>query len=136
MHYNKVKRIVMECPALVGLDEVSQAFLLRHGEEMVFDVGDIIYDQGAELDDSFCVLLAGSVAVERDGKELATRSTSHVFGDMAYFSQVHKRAATVRATSRDTSVLRVQLKRDDFDLPAFASLKKFLALQPWKRPVE
>jgi len=136
MDYNHVKSILIECPSLAGLDEVSQAFLLRHGEELTFDAGDIIYSQGDELDDSFCVLLAGSVAVEQDGRELRAYSTSQVFGDMAYFSSLHRRNATVRATSPHTSVLKVGLRRDDFGQPAFASLRKFLALQPWRRKGE
>lgn len=136
MNYNDVKRILIQCPSLAGLDEVSQAFLLRHGEERAFEAGEIIYAQGAALDDSFCVLLSGSVSVEQDGKELAASSKSQVFGDMAYFSSVQRRGATVRATSPETSVLRVELRRDDFALPAFAGLRKFLALQPWRRQTD
>lgn len=133
MDYNEVKRIVIECPTLSGLDDVSQAFLLRHGEERVFEAGEIIYAEGAELDDSFCVLLSGRVGIELEGKEVAASSMSQVFGEMAYFSSARQRSATVRATAGQTSVLKVELRRDDLGLPAFASLRKFLALQPWRR---
>jgi hypothetical protein len=136
MNYNDVKRILLECPSLAGLDEVSQAFLLRRGEEMVFDAGQIIYAEGAKLDNSFCVLLSGSVAIERSGRVVAESSHSHVFGDMAYFSEARERTATVRATSPETSVLRIRLASQSLDSPLFASLKKQLALQPWTRPVD
>ena len=136
MNYNDVKRIILECPALSGLDEVSQAFLLRHGDEIVLNEGDIIYGEGTELDDSFCVLLCGSVAIERRGTVVAESSQIHVFGDMAYFSQCRERTATVRATSPKTSVLKIHLRRADLALPVLGPLKKFLAVQPWQRPVD
>lgn len=135
MDYNDVKRIVIQCREVSGLDEVSQAFLLRHGDEIVFDTGEIIYAEGAELDDSFCVLLSGSVAIERGGKVVAETSTSHIFGDMAYFFPPYNRTATVRATSPGTAVLKVELRRADLSSLRFTSLKTVLGRQRWNRPV-
>jgi hypothetical protein len=136
MNYNEVKRILIECPALSGLDYVSQGFLLRHGDETIFSAGEIIYGQGTKLDDTFCILLSGSVAIEKGGRVVADTSKSHVFGEMAYFSSLRQRTATVRATSPETSVLRIRLPSENLDSPLFASLKKHFAVQPWTRPVD
>jgi CRP-like cAMP-binding protein len=136
MNYNDAKQILIQCPGLSELDELSQAFLLRHGDEMIFNAGEIIYAEGAELDDSFCILLSGSVAVEKGGKVVAESARNHVFGDMAYFSPRHKRSATVRVTSPQAAVLKISLPSGSLGSPPYASLKKHLALQPWKRPVD
>lgn len=136
MNYNDVKRIVIDCAALSGLDEGSQAFLLRHGDETVLNAGEIIYAEGTNLDDSFCVLLSGSLTIEKGDRVVAETSKNEVVGEMAYFSPLRKRSATVRAASDQTSVLKIQLPPENLASPLFAPLKKCLALQPWHRPLD
>jgi Cyclic nucleotide-binding domain len=136
MQYNDVKKIVTECVALSGLDEATQAFLLRHGDETSLDAGEMVYAEGTNLDDSFCVLLSGSLTIERGGRVVAETSKNEVIGEMAYFSPQHKRSATVRAASEKVSILKVQLPPENLASPLFAPLKKCLALQTWHRPID
>jgi hypothetical protein len=76
------------------------------------------------------------VTVEKGGRLVAEISKSQVFGEMAYFSSSHKRIATVRASSEKTSVLKILLPPGNLGLPAFSSLKRILALQPWLRSAD
>jgi CRP-like cAMP-binding protein len=133
MEFNKVKTIFSGSPDLVGLDAPSRGTLLLRGECRSFPEGKNIYTEGAALDDSFCLLLSGTVLIERSWKVLAQTKEHRIFGEMAYFTHGKARTATVRAVSDPVLVLRFELPCDDLASKHFSKLKKFLGVQAWER---
>ena len=133
MEFNKVRTIFSGSPDLAGLDESSRGTLLLRGECHKFPAGKNIYREGAPLDDSFCLLLSGTVLIERAWKILAQTKDHRIFGEMAYFTHGKERTATVRAVSDAVVVLRFQLPSDDLASKHFSKLKKFLGVQAWER---
>jgi CRP-like cAMP-binding protein len=133
MEYNEVKQRLVECPDLPGLEDTSQAFLLRRGEEQLLKADEVIYTEGTKLDNTFCLLLSGIMFVEKRGTNIGEISEGHIFGEMAYFSSLHERTATVRAGSPKSSVLKIQLTLDELRSANFSLLKRYLGLQAWDR---
>lgn len=56
---------------------------------------EVIVKEG-EVDDSFFIIIAGAVAVSKEGQELGTLSQGDCFGEMGYLNKI-KRTATVTA---------------------------------------
>src|SRR4051794_28029627 len=133
MEFNAVKAIFCASPDLTGLDAPSRGTLLLRGECQTFPCGKNIYTEGAELDDSFCLLLSGAVLIERAWKILAETKEHRIFGEMAYFTHGKARTATVRAVSDSVVVLRFQLSLDELASKHFLELRKFLGVQAWER---
>jgi CRP-like cAMP-binding protein len=133
MDFNKVITIFSGSADLAGLDASSRGTLLLRGECLSYPAGKNIYTEGAALDDSFCLLLSGTVLIERAWKVLAQTKEHRIFGEMAYFTHGKARTATVRALSDPTVVLRFRLPADDLASKHFSELKKFLGVQAWER---
>lgn len=77
------------------------AALIKHGALVEFSKGDrIIVEDGVDNDVYF--LVSGSVSVTVKGKEVATRKSGEIVGEMAAIEPAQKRAATV--TAHDTVV--------------------------------
>jgi CRP-like cAMP-binding protein len=133
MQFNEVKRIFNGCPDLVGLDENSRARLFWRGECQTFLSGANIYTENTPLDDSFGILLSGTLLIERSWKVLGQMKGNPLFGEMAYFTKLKERTATVRAGSAEVHILRFSLAGEELADSHFTSLKKFLGLQAWER---
>ncbi|HUR46061.1 MAG TPA: cyclic nucleotide-binding domain-containing protein [Candidatus Saccharimonadales bacterium] len=133
MDPNQVQEIFRASPDLEGLDELSRGKLLLRGECRSFPPGKNIYTERASLDDSFCLLLSGTVLIERAWKVLAETSEHRIFGEMAYFTHRKERTATVRALTDPVVVLRFQLSVEELASRQFSELKKFLGVQAWER---
>jgi hypothetical protein len=133
MEYNEVRQILTNCSDLSGLDEESQAFLLWRGEEMVFGREEVIYAEDTKLDDTFCLLLSGLMLVEKQGAAIGEVTDAHIFGEMAYFSPLHTRSATVRVGTSTASVLKIQLTLQELESDQFLALRTYLGLQAWDR---
>lgn len=133
MEHNDVKQVLLDCADLAGLNESSQALLLWRAEQLTFTAGTAVYAEGAPIDDTFCLLLAGYLSIERAGVVLGEISDRHIFGEMAYFTSLHSRTATVRVTSPEAVILRFKLTPAEFSSPPFSVLKRYLGLQAWHR---
>lgn len=133
MDYNDVKNSLLSCDDIDGLDETSRALLLWHATEEKLKEGTVIYAEDTALDDTFGVLLRGKLAVEKAGKLLGEISGNQVFGEMAYFTRLHSRTATVKAGSDGAAILRVKLSPQELSSPRFQQLKNVLGLEAWDR---
>jgi hypothetical protein len=133
MNFNAVKRIYNACDDLQGLKESESALLLWRGKEVTLLQGANIYVEGTPLDDSFCLLLSGVLAVEKAGVSVGEISGHHIFGEMAYFTRHQLRTATVRVASDEAVFLKFQLTVDEFQASKFSALNKYLGIQAWER---
>jgi hypothetical protein len=133
MEYNDFRNIVNESPELGRLDETSATSLFWRGEEETLAQGAIIYEEGAPLDFTFGLLLAGDLIVERHGAILGGIFERQIFGEMAYFTNERERTATIRVGSSQALLMRFTLTSEELSSPAFSSLRAALELQTWDR---
>jgi Cyclic nucleotide-binding domain len=133
MEHNDVKQVLVTCSDLAGLDESSIALLLWRAQQLTLPAGTTIYAEGAPFDDTFCLLLSGSLSVDRDGVGLGDICDQKIFGEMAYFNTGHTRTATVRVNSPEVSILKFQLNAAELASPPFLDLKRYLGRQAWDR---
>jgi hypothetical protein len=133
MEYTDVKQRFSSCPDLKELDAALTALLLWRGDEVVFRAGEAIYEEGTRLDDSFCLLLSGELLVEKAGTLVGQISEGQVFGEMAFFAPAHARTATVRVSSAEATVLKIQLSSEELATPGLSALKKYLGMLAWER---
>ena len=66
--------------------------------------GQVVLNEG-EIDDSFFIILSGSVAVQKKRKKIATIAIGECFGEMAYL-QGQSRMATIAAET-DCILLKI-----------------------------
>jgi CRP-like cAMP-binding protein len=133
MEYNEVKRCLETCPDLAGLEDSSLAFLLWRGEERLCDPDEVVYAEGTKLDDSFCLQLSGVTLVEQRGATIGEIAAGHIFGEMAYFSPLHERSATVRVGIERVSVLKIHLTLQELESEQFSVLRTYMGLHAWDR---
>lgn len=133
MNFNEVKKIFNACPDLAGIDEISRALLFWRAEYQTVQSGTNIYTENTPLDDSFCLLLSGTILVERAWKVLGQIKGPHLFGEMAYFTRLQERTATIRAGSAEVHLLRFHISTEELADSSLADLKKFLGVQAWER---
>lgn len=67
-------------------------------------VGDLIYSQGTEDEDTGCMLVEGRVEVAIEGEEPIHLQAPTLLGEMKHFTEATERTATVRVL-RDATVL-------------------------------
>jgi CRP-like cAMP-binding protein len=133
MEYNDVKEALARSPDLVGLDEASRASLFWRGSEEILTRGKVVYTEGTQLDDTFCLLLSGDLLVQHGPQMLGRVSQRQIFGEMAYFTAARSRSATVRVGSLQATLLKIHLTEEELSSPRFSSLKKYLGQQAWDR---
>lgn len=133
MQFNEVKKIFNACQDLAGIDEISRSLLFWRGEYQTIQSGTNIYTEKTPLDDSFCLLLSGTILVERAWKVLGQIKGHHLFGEMAYFTRLKERTATIRAGSAEVEILRFRITTEELADSSLAGLKKFLGVQAWER---
>jgi len=133
MEYNDVKQCVLGCPDLAGLPESATAGLFLHCEVQTLAEGEIIYAEGAMLDNTFCVVVSGDLVVERAAEVVGGILQGEIFGEMAYFTNRKARTATVYVGSPQAVVLRFQLTPGELATARFSDLRKLLGLQTWEK---
>lgn len=133
MDYTAIKDQMRSCPELLGIDESLTAILFWRGDVQTLPFGKPVYSENTPLDDTFCVLLSGSLEVEKNGAPVGEISGPQVFGEMAYFTSSHARTATVRAGSDKTTIFKIQLTQEELASPKFAPLRKYLGREAWDR---
>lgn len=115
--------IALHDQSLVAHDSLLAAELASVGQLGEFLPGDVLMTQDGE-DTHLSLLLAGSVAIEVNGKRVAERRRHQHVGEMAIIDPAAKRSATVRALE-ETVVFRIEE-------PAFVALAdKYPVL--WRR---
>jgi CRP-like cAMP-binding protein len=96
-----IQKIAQKVPIFAGMGQPALLATLATGEHFTVQTGDAVFREG-DMGNSFYVLLAGEVAVEklRDGKpvELKRLGPGECFGEMALVGN-DVRSATVRARS-------------------------------------
>ena len=133
MEYTDFKQRFSSCPDLTELEVAPTALLLWRSDEVVFRQGEIIYEECAKLDNTFCLLLSGELLVEKGGTLIGQISEGQIFGEMAFFSPEHLRTATVRVGSGESTALKIQLSPKELATARLAVLKKYLGLRAWER---
>jgi hypothetical protein len=133
MEHNDLKQVLLGCADLAGLDESSVALLLWRAQQLTLPAGTAIYAEGTPFDDTFCLLLSGYLSIDRASVVLGEISDQQIFGEMAYFTSLHARTATVRVSSPEAVILKFQLTPAEFASPPFFVLKRYLGLQAWDR---
>ena len=133
MEYRDIKKIVRSCRDLKAFDEAVISLLFWRGDEKSLKAGTIIYAESSQLDDTFCVLVSGELVVEKSGRVVGQIADGQIFGEMAYFTPLHRRTATVRVGAAPATILQIQLTREELATPAFSSMKRQLGVQAWDR---
>jgi hypothetical protein len=131
--FNEVKRCLLRCPEVTGLDEGTAAALFWRGEAQTSVEGQIIYAEGTMLDNTFCVLLSGQLLVEKAGEVIIGITEGEVFGEMAYFTDRKTRTATVRVASPQAAIFKFRLTPKELADARFSALRRSLALQTWDK---
>lgn len=102
-----IHKIKQQVPIFKGMTSDCLMRTLAVAEYYPVKAGEVVFNE-QDIGDSFFVLIAGEVLVEkiRNGKvvELVRLSAGHCFGEMALVGN-HLRSATVRAT-RDAMTMR------------------------------
>ncbi len=133
MEYNDVKNGLKAGLKFAGPDEATAAHLFWRGEELTLDQGDVIYSEGEALDQTFCLLLAGSVQIRKKESVVAELAEHRFFGEMAYFTSPKTRGATVIVSSMQAVVLKVHLTANELASARFGSLRQYLSRHTWDR---
>src|SRR5215831_6236502 len=106
MEYNNVKNALKAALKFAGLDETTAAPLLWRGKEQTLNQGEIIYTEGAKLDQTFCLLLSGTLQIRNNQGIVTELAESRFFGEMAYFISSRTRRATVTVSSIQAVMLK------------------------------
>jgi hypothetical protein len=133
MEFNDVKNGLKAGLKLAGLDETTAATLLWRGRVQTLSQGDIIYTEGEELDQTFCLLLSGTLQIRNQQAVTTELAESRFFGEMAYFSKTLTRRATVTVSSMQAVILKFHLTAADLASTRFARLRSYFSRQTWDR---
>jgi len=108
MRLDEYRKQILDVPSIHSLapDLKSRVamILLWITHEADIPKGEIIYSQGAEDEDTGCVLVSGSVQISVEGETLKECRAPEILGEMKQFTKVNQRTATVKA-SEDCSIL-------------------------------
>jgi hypothetical protein len=133
MEHSELRQFLMTCPDLAELDEASVASLFWRAEPQALEEGGVIYAEGTALDETFCLLISGALVIELAGVPVGEVMEQQIFGEMAYFTSLHTRTATVRVSSPQALFLKIQLTREELGSAPFRTLKRYLGLEAWDR---
>ena len=133
MDYDDIKKHLLKCPDLAGLDEATLSELIWRGTVHTLKTGTVIYAEGSPLDDTFGLLISGDLIIERGGAILGGIFEQQAFGEMAYFNQQQARTATIRVGSPEAVMVKIQMTAEEMSSDRFSGLRKCLALQTWQK---
>ena len=130
MNYNDIQRYLEACPGLACIDPVSAGNLFWRAENQTLKEGELLFGQGAELDETFGLLLSGELTLERSGEPIATLTRQQVFGETAYLSYFRIQNSTVRVNSPRAIILRFRMSPTELKSRGFFTLPKCLVNRP------
>jgi CRP-like cAMP-binding protein len=108
MRLDDYRKRILDVPSIHDLppelkSRVAMVLLwISHEEDVA--AGETIYSQGAQDEDTGCVLLRGSVTITVEGDNLKQCTAPEILGEMKQFTQENERTATVRA-DEDATIL-------------------------------
>jgi CRP/FNR family transcriptional regulator, cyclic AMP receptor protein len=117
-------------PLFSGLDRKQMTALTRRFDEQKISAGTVIIRQGSTAFES-CVVLAGTVSIERDGEVLEQAGPGASFGELAMLDK-GPRTATVRAVS-DVTLAVIGPRDFDAALEEIPGLSKALLVSLARR---
>lgn len=100
------KNRLVECLArqqLLGGDATLCRKIAAAGDLIEFNQGKTVIKQGGSDDDLF-LIISGSVIIEMNGREVASRHEEQHFGEMALIDPTARRSATVITSEKSTLV--------------------------------
>jgi hypothetical protein len=136
MEYSLVKDALRGCPLFQGLDESAMAYLFWRAEEVTSVRGSVIYVEGAPCDNSFGLLLRGKLDFSQGGAAIRSADGIYVFGEVGFFEQSAKRAATVKVSSASATYLRFRIGRDELKRDPLKELDRRLGTEAVRKVVE
>ncbi len=108
MRLDEYRKQILDVPSIHALPPELKSriamILLWIGHEAEVPSGSVIYSQGAEDEDTGCVLVSGSVQVSVRGETIKVCDAPEILGEMKQFTEAEQRTATVRA-STDACIL-------------------------------
>lgn len=84
--------------------------LIRASDWQTYPKGSVIMQEG-DMDQSFCVILSGVVAVDKNGRQVGSLQQGDCFGEMGYLART-QRSANVTAKT-EVSIMRVNANTID-----------------------
>lgn len=103
-HVSSKVELLAASTLFAGLNKRQLAALNRHLDEVRIPAGRVIINQGS-VGYEACVVLEGSVAIERDGALLENAGVGAVFGEMAMIDKGVRTASVVATTDVVLAVL-------------------------------
>ena len=133
MEYTVVKAAVRK--ALGEVAEEVLATLFWRAEELTLRAGEEIYQEGDEPDNTVVILVSGELSFFQGAELISQVSEPVCFGEVGFFGAQKKRTATVRVSSPQAAILRLQLDPDELKAGALAELGKILKARAWETVV-
>jgi CRP-like cAMP-binding protein len=99
------KKVLRENELFEDLDDKILGTLITYANAKLLSKDEILYRKGEEANDTFCIIIFGSVKIVGDaGQELAVLKRGKVMGEIGVMGMQHRRSADVVALE-PTSIL-------------------------------
>lgn len=126
---DNVKAMLKECELFSSLDDAEVDLLMTYGQIKQIHGGKILYMKGEKSNDTFCLIVSGSVdIVGKGGRIVRTMESGNVVGEIALSNPHHIRTVNV-ITKKPTEVLEWNVNHIKDKIPGL--WKKLLKLA-WK----
>jgi hypothetical protein len=132
MDYSVVKKAVLGCPELGGLEQDTLAKLFWMGAEKLFTPGTFVFRQGDDLNGAFYLLINGTINVWIDGALVAEVSEPTLIGEGAFTTVSHKRTASLQVGAGPVAMLEFRPSEEMVQ----GQLKPLFAEVAWDRWLE
>lgn len=132
MNYETAKSVIKESGDLQGLDEQGRATLFWVAEPVTLDQEAVLYKRGQPFDNTFYLLIAGSLEAVVQGNDPSIMRPGAIVGEVAYHTTTLERSATVRASDQNTQLLRCVFSREELKR-RFPRLYEDLGILSWER---
>ncbi|MDK2971373.1 MAG: hypothetical protein PWP23_1128 [Candidatus Sumerlaeota bacterium] len=100
MEFVQARDALRKSPDFAELDSSVMGVLLLTAEEVELAAGEVLFEQGVDSGDRFCLLVAGELSVGgTGGLEIARLSPGALAGEIGIVSPQKKRTAGVRAAT-------------------------------------
>jgi len=130
MDVDSVKTALQLCELFTSLDGGDLDVLMENGEVKELPRGKILYMKGAKSDDTFCLVVSGSInVVAKDGHVVKEIGESELIGEVALSNPYQTRTVTVIA-KEPTEILEWNINHIKEKIPGL--WKKLLKLA-WKK---
>jgi CRP-like cAMP-binding protein len=130
MDLEHVKTALEQCELFSSLDESELDVLMQNGQIKQLPRGKILYMKGQQSDDTFCLIVSGSVnIVAKDGHVVKEMGSGEVIGEVALSNPYQTRTVTV-ITNDPAEILEWNINHIKDQIPGL--WKKLLKLA-WKK---